>query len=325
MDAKYNNSSPTLNSVIGFYKKYFELTLIAVFSLLWLALVFQGFPVITLDWHSLEFVFDHYLFPLVAACIIQIIITFAAWLQNKTSYTIKSKEIQITLLYFPLIIVVVFLHFNFKAWTPLVNPVTYDLLYNNIDSMFPFTGWLKSIGGYLDINNSAPYLYHKLFVLMFAFSFIIHSTFDTFLNFRKVVVGTCLILLFGAVSYWIMPAIGEFVLETPELEGFYVYQNHMYTLYASFLQTGLVPIGYFTNAPAAMPSLHIANSFFLLVLAKRTIPYLAILYIFLFTYFVIIAVASGWHYLIDLIFGLILSLAALFIVDKVFSAQNINV
>lgn len=131
--------------------------------------------------------------------------------------------------------------------------------------------------------------------------------------------GTCLILLFGGVSYWIMPAVGPFLFEQSKLAGFSQYQEYMYSLYNSFIATRIVPSGYFINAPAAMPSLHIANSFFFLITAKRSLPYLAALYAPIFVFIIIVAVGSGWHYTIDLPFGIILSLLALYIVDKTYT------
>jgi hypothetical protein len=119
-----------------------------------------------------------------------------------------------------------------------------------------------------------------------------------------------------------MPAVGPFIFATDQQTVFTGYQNHMYSLYQLLINTQVIPNGYFINAPAAMPSLHTANSFFFLIMAKRSLYYLAVFYAFLFVYIIIFAIGSGWHYVIDLPFGIIISLFALYLVDKVYKEQH---
>jgi len=305
--------------ILSSFNNYFELLITVLFVLLWVLLVLlKKLPIIMPDRNSSQFVFHHYIEPLLVAFLIQIAVSIIIQHRKKVKISLESKKTIITLLYLPFIVITVFLHVNFKSWTPFIHPITYDLLYSKIDSFFPFAGWLSFLGPYFDFWNIASYLYHRLFVLMFFLSFIIHSAFDTLNKFRKVVVGTCLILLLGSVSYWIMPAIGPFIIAPPQLSDFIPYQKHMYSLYSTFVATGIVPSGYFSNAPAAMPSLHVANSLFFLIMAKRSFPILAVFYAFLFTFIVVVAVASGWHYFIDLVAGTILSLSIMPIIDRVY-------
>lgn len=298
-------------------QKNFEITFItgAIFSWI-IGIKIWQLPIILPDKQSIGLLFYHYLLPLIYALMIQILIIVLRHLLKKpTKY--KRGDLLIILGYIPLIFVTVILHFNFKAWMPLVNPVLFDNLYAKIDSLVPIASTLESLSVLLHLNTTGPALYHGLFVLMFFLSFIIHLSFDSFINFRKVVVGTCLILLLGSFSYWIAPAIGPFILKKPTLSSFSVYQGHMYSLYLSLKSTGIPPVGYFSNAPAAMPSLHIANSFFFLAMAKRNFPILNKIYFLFLGYIVIVAVGSGWHYFIDLIGGLLLSLIVINIIDKV--------
>lgn len=306
--------------IIKLLQKYFEIIFISGAIFLWIigVMVWQ-LPIIVPDKQSLGLIFYHYMLPLLYALIFQALVLLIRYLLKKPK-KYKNDELLITLGYIPLIFITVILHFNFKAWMPIVNPVLYDNLYAKIDSLLPIASTLESISRMLNLNRTGPTLYHGLFVLMFFFSFIIHLSFDSFINFRKVVVGTCLILLLGSLSYWIAPAIGPFILKESTLSSFSGYQEHMYSLYLSLKSTGIPPIGYFTNAPAAMPSLHVANSFFFLSMAKKNIPILSMIYFVLFGYIVIVAVGSGWHYFIDLIGGLILSLIVIKIIDKVFIA-----
>lgn len=248
----------------------FELCVIAAFSLLWFFLVTIGnMPVVLPDRDSLTLVFNHYVVPLLIAFILQVAVLAIMKLTRKSFFGLTANNIFITSLYIPFIIIVVFLHFNFKSWMPLINPNTYDTVYYSIDKLLPFANWLKSLGYYLDFGGIASSLYHCLFVLMFMVAFIAHAVFDTFTNFRKVIVGTCLVLLLGSVSYWIMPAVGPFIFVKSEMTNFSQYQEQMYSLYCIVVNTGTIPSGYFSNAPAAMPSLHVANSFFFLMSAKK--------------------------------------------------------
>ncbi len=210
-----------------------------------------------------------------------------------------------------------FMHFQIKAWTPLVNPNTYDAFYQKTDMLTPIAGWLSALGKVLDTADIFSSLYFWLFFLTFALSFVLHSAFDHFRNFRKVVVGTCLILLLGGISYWIAPALGPFIYESSKLAGFPETQNGMYVMYQSIIATGKIPDAYFGASLAAMPSLHIANSLFLLLCARRSLKWLLIFYIPVFIFFVIVAVASKYHYVIDLVFGALLSFYIYWIVNKI--------
>lgn len=301
------------NSVIGTIKKYFEGFFLLAFSLIWIVgVVFFKFPVPTPSGYG---AFNHYVLPLIAALLIQMIVAAVCRVFKLSSKGLSMKENLIALLYIPLIAFTVFLHFSFKVWMPLANSTTYDGLYYQIDKFTPIESWLSKVGFMLDVSGACSVLYFLLFVGMFMMSFIAHATFDVFLNFRKVVVGTCVVLLLGGVSYWIMPAVGPFIIEPSKLSGFSATQTGMYDLYLKLVETKTLPVGYFAAAPAAMPSLHIANSLFFLLSAKRSLPRLAAAYVPVFAFFVIVAVASKWHYVIDLIFGAMLSVIALKIVD----------
>jgi membrane-associated phospholipid phosphatase len=115
-----------------------------------------------------------------------------------------------------------------------------------------------------------------------------------------------------------MPALGPFIFENSKLTGFTGPQQYMLRLYTSLRETGLVPAGYFTSAPAAMPSLHTANSLFFLIMAVRAKSVISVLYILVFIFILIVAVASKWHYVIDLPAGALLTFAVVFLVDRVF-------
>jgi hypothetical protein len=60
-------------------------------------------------------------------------------------------------------------------------------------------------------------------------------------------------------------------------------------------------------SPAAMPSLHTGGAFLFLPLAWRYTRLLVPLYSILFTFIVIDAIGSRWHYLMDVPVGIVLA------------------
>ena len=308
---------------VNFIKKHFEIFILVVFSIVWLLLLLiKQLPFMLPDSGSGAFAYEHYIVPLLAAFLVQLAAPiFISRIKNQKHVMTNGKRLYV-LLYIPFFIAIVFFHFNFKGWMPLINPNTYDDLYARIDEITPFARWLTMAGIAININNSSVALYHQLFVVMFLVSMMAHAMLDNFTNFRKVIVGTSLVLLLGSLSYWIMPAIGPFIYRPPEILGFYASQERMLSMYKSFLSTGIPPAGYFTSPPAAMPSLHVANSFFFLLMAKKSLKILYFVFIPFCVYFIIIAVASGWHYFIDLPFGIVLALLCVFIVDRVYGKSK---
>lgn len=293
----------------SFIRKYFEVIMILLFVSIWIYMVMaKGLPIVTPDTSSAGFLFEHYLSPLIYALIIQFIL-IAFW-------TKKTDYFWIPFLYLPLIIITVFLHFNFKTWVPLVNSNLYDPLYMSIDKAL--AGWVIWSQNVVSFIPAPSYWYHKVFVIMFCLSFTIHLAFDSMQNFRKVVIGVCFILLFGGILYWLFPAVGPFIYQGTAIPGFANIQQNMYKLYLVIYNSHNVPAGYFISPLAAMPSLHVAHSFFLTFMAMRSVKLLGSLYVLLFSFICITAVASRWHYIIDLPFGLILSFMAIWVVDWLF-------
>ena len=302
---------------MSYIRKYFEISMLLIFGLIWLYMIYvKGLPLVIPDISSMIFVGKHYLSPLLYALVIQFfVITF--WKR-------KRDSVWIPYLYIPLILCTVLLHFNFKSWTPLVNATLYDPIYMNIDYyLSSIVQWSQVM--ILELPFYSPeYLYYKVFIIMFIVSFVVHLTFDSMQNFRKVVVGFCLILLIGGISYWLFPAIGPFVYQD-YTTGFTPVQHRMYTLYSYVCDNRLIPPGYFTSALAAMPSLHVAHSFFLTFMAIRSVKILGFLYVPLFVYIFIAAIASRWHYIIDLPFGILLSITVIWLVNRIYSdSQHVN-
>ena len=205
------------------------------------------------------------------------------------------------------------LHFNIKLWIPLINPRTFDALYFKIDLIFhPVIKLCYSIRSYA--ANYLPfvdYLYINLFIFMFFVSFSVHSIFDKS-HVRELILASLLVQVFGALSYLIMPAVGPFIYEQglsklatnaqPMMLEDY---HHIKTLGQEWLSVH--GSQYFVYGLAAMPSLHVGASSVFVYYAYKYAKYLLPTYVIFFSWIVVEAIATRWHYLIDLPAGIILA------------------
>lgn len=215
-------------------------------------------------------------------------------------------------------------HFNVKLWAHAVNPVLWDEEYRWVDELFrpAVTGAIRAREALATIIGPIDWLYLFAFLAMFGCSIIVHSS-RSFPVFRKVVLTAMLVHVLGGLSYLIAPAIGPFIYErgVNDLET----QRQIFMLAAhdaslsggiawfrtegsEFLATGL----------AAMPSLHVASSAVFVYYAWKHERHLSWFYLPLFGFIMIEAVATRWHYLIDLVAGLGLTALAIFVVEFTF-------
>jgi membrane-associated phospholipid phosphatase len=220
--------------------------------------------------------------------------------------------------------IILIVHFNVKLWMNIINPVRWDALYWQfdqsarpvIDASFAVHNLASTV---LPAEN---HLYLFAFLAMFGCSIFIHSM-RRFIVFRKVMFTAMLVHVLGAFSYLIMPAIGPFIYEsgTNALET--ARQVHMYGSYKALMAGGLPWIAsdgshYLFAAIAAMPSLHVASSAVFVYYAWKHERWLGWFYLPLFIFIMFEAVASRWHYLLDIVAGLGLTALAIMICAAVF-------
>jgi hypothetical protein len=299
-----------------------EIKVSAFFGLLWAAGVLLGLPINYPDMGSFYFVERHYFRPILIALLLQIIVVFIIGL-FKGDKRRHEPFLTLKLLYF--MAFSVFLHFNFKAWMPLVNSHLYDAFYNRIDQHL----WLL-LQLFIDIRqfiaSQAPFnldfLYHHLFVAMFFISFSAHALFDKPLHQRQLVLGACLILLIGGLSYWIAPAEGAFLYRNGFSDGTLITQRSMHKAFISVKSTGILPFGYFSAPLAAMPSLHIAHALFFTWFAGRLCRWLLFLYVPALSWLIIDSVYLGWHYLIDIPAGVLICIICIILAIKWLPERN---
>ncbi len=212
-------------------------------------------------------------------------------------------------------------HFNIKLWVHAINPSLWDEEFWRIDEMLRpvITGSIWFHNGLAAIIGPVDWLYLFAFLAMFVSSIIVHSS-RSFLVFRKMILTAMLVHVLGGLSYLITPALGPFIYE-PGVNALETHRQifmlaaHDAALHggvswfrtegSEFLATGL----------AAMPSLHVASSAVFVYFAWKHDRHLCWFYLPLFGFIMIEAVATRWHYVVDIVAGLGLTALAIFLVD----------
>ncbi len=215
-------------------------------------------------------------------------------------------------------------HFNVKLWMSLINPALWDDAYWITDqAVHPLVDAAFALHN--GVENAVPFgdhLYLFAFLAMFAGSIIVHSI-QRFIVFRQVIFTAMLVHVLGALSYLVMPAIGPFLYEQGANALETARQQHMYGGYQALVAGGRPWIAsqgseFMFAAVAAMPSLHVASSAVFVFYAWKHARWLGVLYLPLFVFIVFEAVASRWHYWIDVVAGLALTGLAIAITTALF-------
>ena len=219
---------------------------------------------------------------------------------------------------------ILIMHFNIKLWVHVINPSLWDEEFWRIDEMLRplVSGSIIFHNGLATFIGPVDWLYLFAFLAMFVCSIIVHSS-RSFLVFREMILTAMLVHVLGGLSYLVTPALGPFIYE-PGVNALET-QRQIFMLAAheaalpggiswfqtqgsEFLATGL----------AAMPSLHVASSAVFVYYAWKHERHLSWFYLPLFGFIMIEAVATRWHYLVDIVAGLGLTAVAIFIVDWFF-------
>jgi hypothetical protein len=285
-----------------------ELLLLLPFGALWCFGIALGLPVNLPDAPGLSMVEKHYFGPILVAAFIQLLVLRIAR-RNVGSFDGRGAALLLLLT-----VCSVFLHMNFKAWMPLVHPRLYDAELLQTDralgsfvSDVIFLRRTLSRVMFMSWRVNIDPLYHSLFVAMFFISASAHALFDTPNGLRRLVVGMCAILLLGGVCYWIVPARGPFVFRPSVSYAAANAQEFMLRSFDELLRTHRVAAGAFAAPLAAMPSLHTAHTIFFVWFAAERIRRLLWFYVPALVFILFEAVATGWHYVIDLPAGALLA------------------
>lgn len=258
------------------------------------------------------FVGIHYLYPLLGVTVWG---AFAIIGQRQN----LGKTLIIAL---PCYATVLLCHFNLKLWLPHINPLLWDEFYWQTDqTLRPLVvlcfSLRRMIAPVISLDSN---FYMISFIAMFYISFCFHALTSP-RNFRTLFLAALLFQGTGALAYMVMPAVGPFIYETGLEPLSTSAQQSMLESYHANVAGGAEWIATYgstqlTVGLAAMPSLHTGGSFLFLLFACRYARLLVPLYVILFAFISIDAVASRWHYLIDLPAGIILSLGCAWAAEK---------
>jgi PAP2 superfamily len=171
--------------------------------------------------------------------------------------------------------------------------------------------------------GSIDRLYLFAFLAMFGCSLIIHSS-RSFPVFRKAVLTAMMVHVLGGLSYLIAPSLGPFIYE-PGVNALEAKrQAFMLGAHEAAVQGGADWFRahgseFLATGLAAMPSLHVASSAVFVYFAWAYERWLCWLYLPLFGFIMIEAVATRWHYVLDIVAGLGLTAIAVILVEQFFA------
>ena len=249
------------------------------------------------------FVGVHYLYPLIGLCVWVFVAAVGQRRQLASTFLVAL----------PCYAIVLVCHFNIKLWAPHMNPLLWDDLYWRIDQLLrplvdaSFT-LRRALAPVLPLDSN---MYMIAFIVMFYVSFCFHAV-RTPSQFRKLFLAALLLQGLGAFAYLAMPAIGPFLYEPGVETAPTAAQASMLGAWHANVagrEEWLAQYGstHLTVGLAAMPSLHSGASFLFLLFAIRYGRVLLPLYVPLFAYICVAAVANRWHYLIDIPAGMLLA------------------
>ena len=292
----------------------------AMISIMVMLSVMFDLPIIYPSGERAAFVGIHYMYPLIGVGLLGIITFFAG------NRSIASRF----LIALPCYAAVLFAHFNIKLWIPHINPIEFDAIYWAMDQiMHPLIDICFFIRKY--IFFFIPYeanFYMISYIALFYTSFLYHAV-KTPECFGKLIISALLLQVLGTLAYLVAPAVGPFIYESGINPMITTGQHSMLEFYRSSVAAGpsfLVKHGgiNFTVGLAAMPSLHSASAFLFFLFAWKHGRVLVPLYSFILAFILVTAIASRWHYIIDVPVGMAIAWASYKLADWLTSLSRVN-
>ena len=278
-----------------------------VLGLTWLIGRAIGVPINLPSGDRAPFIDLHYIFPLVGVAIWGMFVLIGQRSRKAWSYLVAL----------PCYAIVLVCHFNLKLWWPLINPVPWDHELWRIDQLFRpvIYGAFQAREAMTPIFGLGQNAYMVTFIMMFYSSFNVHALQGPH-QFRRLFLSALFFQGIGGFCYLIMPALGPFIYERGLIEIHSEAQRGMLETYYQIVAGGPGWIrangsANLTAGLGAMPSLHVGGAFLFLYFAWRHARILVPVYSIFFTFILVSAVATRWHYLIDLPFGLMLAVISI--------------
>ena len=223
----------------------------------------------------------------------------------------------------PCYAIVLVCHFNLKLWWPLINPEPWDHQFWVIDQYLRpvIYGAFKARQAMIPIFGLGQNAYMITFIMMFYTSFSVHALQGPS-QFRRLFLSALFFQGIGGFCYLIMPALGPFIYEPGLILLHSEAQRGMLETYHQVTAGGAGWIrangsANLTAGLGAMPSLHVGGAFLFLYFAWRHARILVPVYSIFFTFILVSAVATRWHYLIDLPFGLMLAVVSIRFAEQI--------
>ena len=255
----------------------------------------------------------HYIFPLIGVTVWGLFVLVGQ----------RSRMAWNFLIALPCYAVVLICHFNLKLWWPLINPTRWDQQFWQIDLLFRpvVLGAFTAREAMTPVFGLGQNAYMVSFIMMFYTSFSVHALQGPN-QFRRLFLSALFFQGIGGFCYLVMPALGPFIYERGLIMIHSDAQHGMLDTYNQIIAGGSAWIGAngsanLTAGLGAMPSLHVGGAFLFLYFAWRNAKILVPVYTIFFTFILVSAVATRWHYLIDLPFGLLLAVVSIRIAERV--------
>jgi|TARA_Y100000294_G_scaffold145424_1_gene140655 hypothetical protein len=222
---------------------------------------------------------------------------------------------------------VMILHLNIKLWLPLITSVRLDRFYYCIDlQLQPLIDAMMTardvIADLAPDHSTSWYLLG--FVALFFVSFAYHAVVDKH-RLRNVFLAVLFVEAIGPLTYLLAPALGPFLFDTGLNISSASNQGIMREVRLEILENPqwLAQWGprYFISGLAAMPSLHAGASWVFVHYAFKFRTPMIPIYLVIYFWIIIEAVATKWHYLIDLPVGIVLAMLCIFAAERFCAAD----
>ncbi len=284
----------------------------AVLGITWLIGRIIGVSIELPSGDRAPFIDLHYIFPLIGVTIWGLFVLIGQ----------RSRMAWNFLVALPCYAIVLICHFNLKLWWPLINPVRWDQQFWSIDQMFRpvIAGAFTAREAMTPVFGLGQNAYMISFIMMFYTSFSVHALQGPY-QFRRLFLSALFFQGIGGFCYLVMPALGPFIYERGLILIHSEAQHGMLGTFNQITAGGSAWVrangsANLTAGLGAMPSLHVGGSFLFLYFAWRNAKILVPVYTLFFTFILVSAVATRWHYLIDLPFGLLLALVSIRLAER---------
>ncbi len=195
----------------------------------------------------------------------------------------------------------------FKWWSHL-RGVTYDKLYYAADQAIGGYGWIDALAAGLAFD-------HQLYFRLFAVSFLLVYLTAAILKvevLKQVIAANAAVAVLGGLAYMIAPAYGPFIISSVP-GALYETQQVMLQMTQAFRDAGgaIPPHFQIEAALGAMPSLHVAHILVMQRYGLRLNRWLGMALLPLTLFIGIYAVATRFHYIVDIFAGALLAALAI--------------